>query len=128
MLSSSGYWKLSQPATCSGDQSKANLLATMLRNFPFRASKQDLGRSPDSQATLSALLAREAPRPPCLEISRLTVDAARPIRSAIERPDSPEAIPRELSSRSTNVSARLARVRTLGTIPPRWASRLRIDP
>src|SRR5687768_5806293 len=100
MRSSPGYWSLSQAATCSGDQSKSNLQATMLRSVPFRASTQGLGRNADSQASLSASVARYEERPPCLVISRLTVDGARPRRAAIERADSSAAIPREMSSRS----------------------------
>src|SRR3954463_14873466 len=92
MRSSAGYCSLSHPATCSGDQSKLNLLATMLRSLPFRASAQRFGRNADSQATLSASVARYEERPPCLVISRLTVDGARRIRAAIERPDSLAAI------------------------------------
>lgn len=37
---------------------------------------------------------------------------------AAARIDEPEAIPREISSRSVRVSARSARRRTAGTIPP----------
>src|SRR5271169_171734 len=48
----------------------------------------------------------------------LTVDAARSRALAISRSDEPEAIPREMSSRSTTVSASTARRRTDGTIPP----------
>src|SRR5277367_5840302 len=47
--------------------------------------------------------ARYAPRPPLRAISRDTVDDGRSMRSAIVRPDSPAAIPREISSRSTRV-------------------------
>ena len=44
-------------------------------------------------------------RPPLRPISRLTVDAARPSVTAIERIEPPATTPREISSRSDNVSA-----------------------
>jgi hypothetical protein len=49
----------------------------------------------------------------------LTVDAARSSSLAISRIDEPEAIPREMPSRSASVSVRSERRRTAGTIPPR---------
>src|SRR5580704_10820359 len=70
------------------------------------------------QASLSAGLARYAGRPPCRATSRLTVDTARCKHLAISRNDEPEASPREISSRSRSVSARSARRRTAGAIPP----------
>src|ERR1019366_1857831 len=96
ILSSPGNSAFSHPEICSGDQSSTSLLATRLRTVRLRASKHGFGRSADPHASSSAALARYALRPPYLTISRLTVDAARPIRSAIERPDSPEAMPREM--------------------------------
>ena len=52
-------------------------------------------------------------------ISRLTVETARFIRLAVSRIDEPEAIPREISSRSARVRARRDRRRAAGRIPPR---------
>jgi hypothetical protein len=51
--------------------------------------------------------------------SRLTVDPARPRYLAISRRDEPEAIPREMSSRSARVSANGARRPAMGGMPPR---------
>jgi hypothetical protein len=42
MLWSSGYRVFSHPETCSGDQSRSSLLATILRNFTFRLCLQIL--------------------------------------------------------------------------------------
>jgi len=50
--------------------------------------------------------------------SRLTVEAARSRRLAISRIDEPEAIPREMSSRSASVSASRERRRAAGGMPP----------
>jgi hypothetical protein len=58
----------------------------------------------------------------------LTVDAARCNPSAISRIDEPEAIPREMSSRSASVSVRSDRRRVVGTTPPRCVNRNRIEP
>jgi hypothetical protein len=69
----------------------------------------------DFQAWASASLARYSGRPPCRATSRLAVDAARSRSLAISRIDEPEAIPREMSSRSGGVSARSERRRTAGT-------------
>ena len=54
--------------------------------------------------------------------SRFTVDGDRPSRTAIERIDSLAAIPLEISSRSTRVSARDDRQRDCGRMPPYTAS------
>ena len=51
-------------------------------------------------------------------ISRLTVDGARPRPWAICRIDRPTAMPREISSRSSSLSAAKALRRGAGTIPP----------
>src|SRR3981189_449974 len=119
MLSSSGYCVFSHPEICSGDQSNTSLLATIFRNLRLLARKHLLGRNPDPQAWLSASWAREAAGPPWRVTSRLTVDAARSRPLAIVRIDEPEAIPREMSSRSARVSARRERRRAAGAIPPR---------
>jgi hypothetical protein len=54
---------------------------------------------------------------------RLTVDGARSSPLAISRIDEPEAIPRDMPSRSASVSVRSERRRTAGTIPPRCDKR-----
>src|SRR5438445_13716289 len=77
ILSSLGYWVVSHPEICSGDQSNSSLLATMFRNLRVTARRHCLGRKADSQALPSASLARYSGQPPCLATSRLTVDAAR---------------------------------------------------
>src|SRR5271169_6358069 len=82
------------------------------------ARRHRLGRKAESQARCSASLARYSGRPPWRATSRLTVDAARSKPFAISRIDEPEAIPREMSSRSTAVSTSSERRRAGGTIPP----------
>jgi len=52
-------------------------------------------------------------------ISRLTVDGARPRPRAIRRIDWPTAMPREISSRSSSLSAAKALRRGAGAMPPR---------
>ena len=59
--------------------------------------------------------------------SRLTVDAARSRRLAISRIDKPEAIPREIFSRSASVSATRERRRSTGGMPPRGSNTARIE-
>src|SRR6266849_1259004 len=127
MLSSSGYRIFSHPETCSGDQSKISLLATMFCNSPLLARRHRLGRKADSQAWLSASWARYCGRPPWRLTSRLTVEAARSKRLAISRIDEPEAIPREMSSRSARVRARRERQRAAGGIPPRGNNKQRME-
>ena len=50
-----------------------------------------------------------------------------PVRRAISRIDEPEAIPREMSSRSARVSASRERRRAIGGIPPRGSNTARIE-
>src|SRR5271169_1743129 len=126
-LSSSGYWIFSHPEICSGDQSKISLLATTFCNLPWMARRHGLGRKAESQASESASLARYCGRPPWRATSRLTVDAARSRCLAISRIDEPEAIPREISSRSASVSTSSDRRRAAGTIPPCCSTRNRMD-
>ncbi len=128
MLSFSGYRIFNHPEICSGDQSRLSLLATIVRNFPWLARRHVLGRRADSQAWESASLARYSGRPPWRATSRLTVDAARCNSLAISRIYEPEAIPREMSSRSASVSVPSERRRAVGTIPPRCVNRNRIEP
>src|SRR5882757_8432486 len=116
MLSSSGYCVFSHPEICSGDQSNTSLLATIFRNLRLLARRHLLGRSPDPRPGYPH---RGRDRPPWRVTSRLTVDAARPRPLAIVRIDEPEAIPREMSSRSAKVSAMRERRRAAGAIPPR---------
>src|SRR5580704_7893894 len=85
--------------------------------------RQRLGRQADCQASPSAGLARYCGRPPCRATSRLTVDTARCKHLAMARSDWPEAIPREMSSRSAKVSTRGERRRAGGAIPPWRANR-----
>ena len=117
-FSSLGYWILSHPETCSGDQSSISLLTTISRSGSWMARRHCLGRRADFQASESASLARYMERPPCRATSLLTVEAARLRLVAISRIDQPDAIPREISSRSVSVSACGERRRIAGTIPP----------
>jgi hypothetical protein len=66
-------------------------------------------------------------RPPWRVTSRPTVEAARSRRLAISRMDEPEAIPREMSSRSARVRASRERRRALGGIPPRGNNKQRME-
>jgi hypothetical protein len=59
--------------------------------------------------------------------SRLTVEATRCRPLAISRIEEPEAIPREMSSRSPGVSVRSERRRTDGKNPPGRDTKGRID-
>src|SRR5580700_2991319 len=122
-LSSLGYCRFSHPEICSGDQSCISLLATRVRSLSCRASRQTFGRKADCQAWESASLARYCTRPPWRATSRFTVELARLRCWAMTRMEQPLAIPREMSSRSANVSARPERRRTGGAIPPCRANR-----
>jgi hypothetical protein len=59
--------------------------------------------------------------------SRLTVEAVRSKCLAISRIDEPEAIPREMSSRSARERANRERQRSAGAIPPRGNNRQRMQ-
>ena len=59
--------------------------------------------------------------------SRLTVETARSRCLAISRNVEPEAIPREMSSRSERVSASRERRRATGGIPPRGNNKQRME-
>src|ERR1700733_2052918 len=104
-----GKPRFSHPEICSGDQFRISLRATIVRSSLRRASKHGLGRRADFQAWWSALLARYRGRPPWRATSRLTVEAARCKFLAISRIDDPEAMPREISSRSASVRVRSER-------------------
>src|SRR5215213_2481160 len=103
VASSSGYFLLSQPEICSGDQSALSFSATKSRRRSFTESRHLLGRRALCQAFSSALVARYLLRPPLRFTSLQTVEADRPSRVAIARRDSPVASPREISSRSAGV-------------------------
>src|SRR3954454_5609354 len=118
IASSSGCFLLSQPEICSGDQSALSFSATKSRRRSFMESRHLLGRRALCQAFSSALMARYLLRPPLRFTSLQTVEADRPTRSAIVRRDSPVASPREISSRSTKVSAHPRLRRSGGDKPP----------
>ncbi|HEY6385010.1 MAG TPA: hypothetical protein VIX91_04935, partial [Candidatus Acidoferrum sp.] len=50
ILSSLGYWVVSHPEICSGDQSNSSLLATISRSCSWIASRHRFGRKAESQA------------------------------------------------------------------------------
>jgi len=58
---------------------------------------------------------------------RLTVEAARPRHRAISRIDEPEAIPREMSSRSARASASRERRRAIGGYHREGSNTARIE-
>src|ERR1700761_7654981 len=66
--------------------------------------------------------------PPAMTRHRLTVDTGRCNPLPISRIDEPDAIPREMSSRSDRVSVRGERRRAAGTIPPRCVNKNRMEP
>ena len=116
--SAPGCVRFSQPAICSGDQFHSSFLATACRNWSCTANLQGFGRSACLHARLSAVAARYHRDPPLRPISRLTVEGERPSARAIERSGRPAIRPREISSRSANVSASRERRRAGGMIPP----------
>ncbi len=118
IASSRGYSLLSQPEICSGDQSSLSFSATKSRRSSFIASRHLFGRRALCQLRSSAFAARYLTRPPLRSTSRHTVEAERPSRAAIARRDSSAASPREISSRSTKVSAHLLLRRCGGEKPP----------
>ena len=67
--------------------------------------RRSFTRNRSRSATRCAATARYTPRPPRRLISRFTTVSFRPNRVAISRPESPAWIPREMSSRSTNVNS-----------------------
>ena len=82
---------------------------------PMRRQLTPLG----AQSPIPGLLVRRRGTVPPLRCSsRLTVDGARLSLAAIERSDAPTAAPREISSRSDKLSARLERRRGTGRMPP----------
>src|SRR5215203_2962359 len=118
IASSSEYSLLSQPEICSGDQSALSFCATNSRRRSFTESRHLLGRRALCQAFSSALVARYLLRPPLRFTSLHTVEAGLPSRAAIARRESPAASPREISSRSTKVSAHRRLRRSGGEKPP----------
>lgn len=120
-----GKVRRSQEAICSGDQSSVSFNRTNSRSPSCRSSFDAFGRRARSHVAASAFAARYASRPPLRVISRDTEDAERPILDAIARADSPAAMPRDISSRSTSESLRAARLRGNGRMPPVSARCLR---
>src|SRR5215212_7963412 len=118
VASSSGYFLLSQPEICSGDQSALSFCATKSRRRSFTESRHFLGRRALCQAFSSALVARYLLRPPLRFTSLHTVEAGRPSRAAIARRESPAASPREISSRSVGLSVHPRLRRTGAEMPP----------
>ena len=112
MLSSLGYCFFSHPEICSGDQSRISLLATMLRNSLFRQANIF------SDATPSSRLAdphHGRDRQVGHHGARLPGSRWRPLDPglcAIAKIEEPQAIPREMSSRSATVSANRERRRS----------------
>src|SRR4029450_2584373 len=117
----------SQPEICSGDHCIASFCATRHRSSLCSARRQGLGRNARSQALLSARFARYPGLPPLRRSSRLTVDGDRRRPCAIPRIDWPAAMPREISSRSSTLSAAAALRRDAGAIPP-WSTTIRSTP
>ncbi len=77
------------------------------RPQPWRPlQQQSLGRLARLHVARSESSARYRVLPPFRDTSRLTVEAGRPRRAAMERSESPAARPREISSRSESVSRR----------------------
>jgi len=119
MLSSSGYW-IFQPS--------GNLLRRPVQNQFTRNDVPQLhvdgkkaalgpqGRLPGFAVRLTGSIRRTATMPFGPPGSRSIPFGLKHL--AISRIDEPEASPREISSRSRSVSARSARRRTAGTIPP----------
>jgi hypothetical protein len=106
MLSLLGYPLFSHSETCSVDQFWISLLATILRSFLCLAS---LGSQSQLPCPLIGFTGSIRWTPTWRATSRLTVDAVRPGPPAISRIDQPDAIPREILSRSSNVSDRCER-------------------
>src|SRR5262249_54997573 len=103
---------------CCGDQLRRSCLATICCRSAYRASLHVFGRRARRQACRSEAAARYRPLPPLRSISRLTVEGARSSLLAILRKEGPCASPRDISSRSTSVSASLERRRSGGRMPP----------
>ena len=100
MLSSSGYWIFSHPEICSGDQSRISLLATMFRNLRLTASRHFFGRKAESQAGHPH---HGRDRPDGHRGEKSPGSLWRPLDPVVEQSHeaaNPEAIPREMSSRS----------------------------
>src|SRR5664280_2691307 len=123
---SSGNAPGNQSAICWGDQRFSSLASTTRRSLEQAASLAGLGRQGPSRARVWASQARYDERPPLALTSLDTVDEARPSRRAMWRADSPPAMPREISSRSTSDNrASTHSVGTRGRTPPVLAIRSR---
>jgi len=119
ILWSSGYRVLQPSGYLLGDQSSISLLATMSRTLRFTARRHLFGRMAETQLGDLHHGHGRQDRPPWRATSRPTVETARSRRPAMSRVDKPEAIPREMSSRSASVSASHERRRAAGAMPPR---------
>ena len=116
--SSSGYVRLSQPATLVGRPQSRSFSATRRANTPGScASLQRLAAPPDRQAagpprspgTSTVTVAADLPP---------TVIGARARRSYRAHSSDPASTPREISSRSESDSARSERTVAVGRMPP----------
>ena len=117
----------SQPEICCGAQRCASCWATNAQSSGLRASLHGCGRSVNCCALHSASTGRHRLRPPWRLISRLTVDADRPIRFEISRSDTSSSKPIAMNLRSSNDSARLERFFGRGKHPPFDESTRRTD-
>jgi len=125
---SSEYRCLSQPEICSGDQFSLSLFATHSRRRRSTANLHSFGRHARFHAAPSASEARYFDAPPLRATSREIVDTERFKPAAMLRRDSSRLIPREISSRSASVSARLLLLRAGGEIPPEAATNPNTEP
>src|SRR5271168_1225637 len=123
-----GNCVFSHPAICCGDHCDLSFSETILRSLPFVARRHFLGRLDRSHASSSASVARYRVAPPFLDSSRLTVEGDLSIDAAIARTVSPIAIPRDISSRSPQLSALDDRLRAGGANPPLSRRTPKIDP
>ena len=125
---SSEYRCLSHFDICSGDQFRVSFHATQRCNRASIASLQALGRCARVHVAASASVALYLVVPPFRATSREIVDGDRCKRAAMLRIDSALPSPREISSRSDNVSDVVRRVRTGGENPPLAATYPNTEP
>ena len=103
-LSSSGYWVFNHPETCSGDQSRISLLATIFRNFTWIETRHLAISRIDEPETI--------PR----EIS----SRSRCVSARSERPGPPEQTHRDATPDNewTNAPCRRRARSHATTVPP----------
>src|SRR5216683_396514 len=90
MLSSSGYRIFSHPETCSGDQSKISLLATMFCNSPVLAASVDgLAEQSHRDVTTDSEWTYVA----CRRRVRSHATTVPPSNGAIPRSSAPQKVP-----------------------------------